>query len=500
MSVVSVNKGSVPPYLQGSQFHSSLDLNDDEAISVPTACFRATDTVSSAEDLHHLLSTVRFWGVAKCPYSVIDYILQTAGTESEQNALQKLTDFERELIYLTFLKELCSAPAEERLQLVIRRDEVDFLVYCVERGGVVDASWFSFACECNSMQCLQFVSRTSEKDWLTEAIVYHLIVHGYLHIIEYLHSQGFDVILPYAAVTSSAYGHLQVMKFYLDLKHPDIDTAGICVMTACHGQTECFKYACERGLLPDGAATGIIRDCCNSGFLDIVHYLHHQGEPLDHSHCVTAATKGHLAMLQYLHEQGCELTVEVCTVAARGGHLPCLQYLHEHGCPWDRGVTNIAALYNALACLSYLLLNGCDCDAPIAMANAVKFGALPVLQLLHEHGFPLPSSLCDMAMENNQLSCLKYLCENGAEWGDTNTDEAARYGRYNCLVYAHKHGCPWGALTCMQAATYGHLTCLQFAYENGAPWDLAAYKDSTRTLHQHPACRAYIEEQLAKLG
>ena len=103
---------------------------------------------------------------------------------------------------------------------------------------------------------------------------------------------------------------------------------------------------------------------------------------------------------------------------------------------------------------------------------AVENGHIDCLKYLHENGCSWSTETCNKAAENGHIDCLKYLHENGCPWSTETCNKAAQYGHLYCLKYLHQNGCPWSTETCTKAATNGHLDCLEYAHENGCPWNI----------------------------
>lgn len=272
---------------------------------------------------------------------------------------------------------------------------------------------------------------------------------GLLDIIEHLHAQGFNVVISNAALCAATHGHLHVLKFYLALHRPDMETSNICFMAAVNGHLDCLQHVGELGLLPaeETACTSVLAQVSKLGHLEVVKYLHNLGIPLDGHIFNCAASSGNLPMVQYMHEQGGELNVELSTHAACSCHVDILRYLHEHSCPWDtESIFKVTATCGRCACLKYLLDNGVQVDTAAALESAVLCNHPQVLQFLHEYGFPLHAALCRLALQHVHLACLKYLCEHGCEWGDTTTDIAATEGNLRSLAFPTNTAVPGGLI------------------------------------------------------
>lgn len=475
--IISIEHIEIPAYLQGSEFYCSLDLEAEEQITVPTECFKRDDSVANAGDLRNLLLTLRFWGVVDCPRSLLEYVLSTNG---DVQTLEIIADFESELRYLLNLRELSKCKTGSRLALAMRQNNVYVAKFLLSRGAELNEVCFLASCESGSLDCLQLISDQCNKWWLKCLTVRHLIVNGYLDVIQYLHVCGFEVAYPTVAIVAASYGQLSVLRFYLDLHSTVVRTNSLlCLFAAVSGHLGTFQCAYEARPPPDARATGDIVDAvCYHGRLDMLMYIESRGVVVNTSLCCSkAARRGNLEILRYLHDQRCEFTADACTQAASNGHLDCLRYLHEHGCPWTADVCHSAVRYRHLHCAKYLLECGCYLDVADVMNKVLnsEVNHVPWLLLLHEYGAPVNTSLYTYAACHGSLRYLTYLHDHGVAWGDRTTASAAKYGHLDCMVYAHEHGCPWSPDTCKIAWERSHLACFQYAHEHGAPCDLAMY-------------------------
>ena len=68
-------------------------------------------------------------------------------------------------------------------------------------------------------------------------------------------------------------------------------------------------------------------------------------------------------------------------------------------------------------------------------------------------------SICDIAVKNGYLECLRYAHKNGCKWNIYTCIIAAENGQLECLKYLHENGCEWNSDTCSYAAINGHLEC-----------------------------------------
>eukprot|EP01032_Pedospumella_encystans_P035965 gene35965-40672_t len=97
MSTISIKRTHVPEYLRSSAFFLSLDGTEEEEFTIPGRNYKENTVVHSADDLRHLLSTVRFWGVDLLPNSIFEFVLFHAPSSRHKHdrVAGLLSDFER---------------------------------------------------------------------------------------------------------------------------------------------------------------------------------------------------------------------------------------------------------------------------------------------------------------------------------------------------------------------------------------------------------------------
>ena len=95
--------------------------------------------------------------------------------------------------------------------------------------------------------------------------------------------------------------------------------------------------------------------------LDAVKMLHHQGWKWD-EYCCQSAAVADVNILRYLHEHGCSwdyFTPVAAITAYRGLNMESLRYAMENGCPRNKLICDCAISQGYLECLKYLRSIGC---------------------------------------------------------------------------------------------------------------------------------------------
>lgn len=103
------------------------------------------------------------------------------------------------------------------------------------------------------------------------------------------------------------------------------------------------------------------------------------------------------------------------------------------------------------------------------MEQAIKFGHVDIVIMLHELGYLFSEGSCESAVLSGNHACLKYVVEKGCSITELAFSAAASTGQLEALKYMHSIAndpkiCPF---VCQRAAANGHVECLQFLYEHG---------------------------------
>jgi len=323
---------SIPEYLHNSQLYKTFqegEHDSDQNFSVPAKFCKIDDSVHSQEDLVHLCHSLRYWGVAELPQTIISAAFGENGVCIDG----VMEEFGSELCFLKDLSRIRYLPEADRLLASLSIGSLVLVKYLHEQRGC------------------KFIPNTHS--YCSEAAK-----TGQLHILMFLHENKF-----HWDVTTTAYA-------------------------ARGGHLNCLQYAHEQGCPWNEATTSCAARC---GHLNCLRYAHEQGCPWNKETTRYAASEGHLNCLQYAHEHGCRWDEFSTWSAAREGHLNCLQYAHEHGCPWDKFITWSAARQGHLDCLQYAHRHGCPWDGEAARHASIN-GHLDCLQYCKDNGCTLQST------------------------------------------------------------------------------------------------------------
>lgn len=393
-------------------------------ISLPRRYVKLNERIDCADDLQHMLSTLRFWGVDDLPASVAAFCILYADT-----AQAVVDNFDQELVYLKLLRNIVRERVAEK-QLIIAAEGGQKVVMQCLHSMFGNSKWSVKVCEAAARA-------------------------GSLECLQYAHQQG----CPWNRFTCEAAAH--------------------------GGHILCLRYAHAEGCAWD-AQTCIA--AAAGGHLECLRFAHEKGCRWDSHTTAAAAETGQLVCLQYAHEHQCPWGAAVAVLAAQGGFLSCLSYAHENGCPWDSATMVAAAKAGHFECLKYAHSNGCPINSagPTIAAAAAAIGHLESLQYMAEHTFGWSQHVIAAAAGGGHLPCVRFLHEEAScPWSVDCCTAAAAGGHLACLQYAHSNGCPWSAATCAAAAAGGFIACLEYAHQNNCPWDKSTCLPARQATHGH---------------
>jgi hypothetical protein len=381
-----VTKADVPAYLHDSDLYCSLsDCDSEDAFEVSSEHLKPNDTVLNDQDLHHLLATLRFWGIT----SVLDTVSVYMSTVEESRSL--IAEYRQTFPYLTTLFELKDVTkTEDKFVTAINLGDIAVIEYLRETETSPFCAFHELSCNATG----RYIALTAE--------------HGHMECLKYLHKHGFSWTVT-ATLCAAENGHIHILRYLHEAGCPW--NLEVCCAAARNGHLQCLQYA------------------------------HEQGCDWDKWTCYYASQNNHADCLAYAHDNGCPWTSATCVIAAKKGNFECLKYAHEHGCPWAKSVAYTCAEQGALECLKYAHEHGCPWNAGTC-AFAASANQLACLQYAHEQGCPWDANTCSVAASGGFLECLKYARRHGCPWDQRTTYTAARYNRLTCLKYAVEHGCP----------------------------------------------------------
>jgi hypothetical protein len=364
--MLSLRRSEVPPYLRHSEFYRALSEEDDELISVPAANIKLDTTVRNGDEVVHLLSTMRYWGVSDIMPDLVKYFI-AGNKEFTPVSESTVQSFTREFPYLETLQALQrnSSPTK-RMVAAISSGVVDIVRHLVELGYSFPNIACSIAVEGGNLNMLRYL-REDAKCSCPVSTSATAAYRGKIDCLEYLLDAGLvDSTVSIAAVSNGNFECLRCAHVHgCELPRTILSTAIIA------NAYNCFVY-CRTNRCGWPPAT--LRDCITYGRSDMFIYAVENGCVMEPNLANFCAAEGRLDMLIYAHERGLPLTADALCMAATVGHLDIIIYGREHGCDWDSRVCHRAAWGGHLSCLEYAVQNGCPYDLRTVQQNAARDG------------------------------------------------------------------------------------------------------------------------------
>lgn len=417
-------------------FPNPTDEDDDDGMDIPIKYMKFDDVLNSIDDVHHYLSTLRYWDVQNViPASLVSFYMK-----SLKRTIRPITvEYSKHIPLLKVLQEIHEARREKRMEIAAGGGLVEVMHYFSNSHYVNVAEVCNAAAKGGHLECLEY-ARELGYPWGEETTL-SAVRHNHFQCLQFALQNGCPISRHQSMEVALKFGSVPILR----LLH-------------------------EHGISWPNDTTVILT---YRGALEHLIYAHNTGCEWRERTCAVAASHGHLDCLRFAHEQGgCSLTFDVAQSAAMAGHLDCLVYAYKNGCPLHEGnLCGAAASSGHVDCLRFLHEHGCALVDGIC-ESAVRGGSVACLQYLHEQGCSLNagSKLCVKAAELGHLQSLIYLREVAkVEWDEDTTYIAARRGKVNCLAYAHEHGCPWSSKVFYAAEQSGVEECVAYVVRHGCP-------------------------------
>ena len=463
-----MTKAQLPTYLVGSAFYNSLSSDDSDAFTIPNSFVKLSPSVSSSEDLGHLLHTMRFWGVAVLPQGLISFLVHHHDSQNQENTRAVLQEFDDDFKLLELYTKIQATRSRKDLLTIAKQSgRIEFVEFLVTSGRRMGPSMVKAAAEHDLLNLLREVTLTLKRrnrNPFTQVSTQHVARLGYSDCLRFLLESGCEKG-PNLAVVAAEGGSVACLKIAMENGCTWCPT--IAYKAALYGNFDCLVYACEQGCPVNTDATS---GAARNGHFNCLQYLHEHEHPWDVSCGRSAAESGQLECLEYLIEEDCPLDHHVTNAAACAGQVDCLETLLEAGYLATCTGVDGAARHGHVDCL--VELDAYDvqlCDVHIY--QAIERDDKRYLDSLYQSDYELPDDSFKEALRNGSSACLDFLCSlDRYSMSDEDALVAIQENDLQCLTVLHKHGCPWNTETCAAAADLGHLECPQYAHENGCPW------------------------------
>lgn len=299
-SAEKIALSDVPEYLRSSEYYQSFlemerdgeEDNEEKDVrdgisSVPLDCRKINTSVRNSDDLHDLLSTLRFWIATKFPADVIKFSLT-----NEDTYHRVLLNFQQDLIVVRHLLGI----------IHWYHYEDNSFYYEEQHWREVEGYYVEYP------RCIPIPPGTT-----TELCQVELIGEG-------------------------GFGQINFINYFLRLG-TEWTEALCCHLAACT-MLESLEYIREQGkLIPLASSKKVFTAAASTGSIASLKYLKTtlKGTYWTTSACQIAAQYGHLACLQFLHENGCSWDEETVLAARLYGHEECEAYARKHDCKAFRG-------------------------------------------------------------------------------------------------------------------------------------------------------------------
>ena len=212
-------------------------------------------------------------------------------------------------------------------------------------------------------------------------------------------------------------------------------------------------------------------DAVSQKCLKCLKHFRNLGQTWDEWTMALAARRGSLGIVEYLNRKGCPWDEKVYEAAAFHGRLDILHYAYHKGCPRNSlNVSAVAAKAAKDCCLRFArVVFGWDSRVYV---EAIRYGRLENLKYAHNYGCPLDFNVAAVAVQFQQLECLRYaIDEMHAPKVVDVCLEAVKVNLLDFLILARENDYPWDKSVAFIAAKRGHYSIFVYLVENGCPYD-----------------------------
>lgn len=217
------------------------------------------------------------------------------------------------------------------------------------------------------------------------------------------------------------------------------------------------------------------------------------------------------------------LTPSLYTAAINDNDFECVQYAFENGCKftmYDHDVANgivqpginifgtdhnfsnhasdlclMALEKNNMQCVRYLHDKG-HALSELFGSYASRTGNLVALKYYKESGGTLTVEMCTAAATDGRIDCLKYLLENNCPKECITSACCASGGHLDCLKCLLDNKCETDEYVCANSIRGNHFEFFKYAIENGCPFH---YDHIFSMSLRRPEIRDYIVKNETKL-
>lgn len=185
--MIAVSKTQVPQYLRSGAFYQALGDDggaENELIDVPADALKPEATVTTAEDLRHILTSLRFWGVDPLLPEVATFILD----HNSSKCVAVCREFTTAFPYIPILRAVANADSSQnKLNEAVNSGNLE----------VVDFLWSTHRLK----DCIHLTCRAAARA-------------GHVHLLQYFHQKKGNPlrqdIVQEAAATG---GHLRCLEY-----------------------------------------------------------------------------------------------------------------------------------------------------------------------------------------------------------------------------------------------------------------------------------------------
>jgi hypothetical protein len=174
----------------------------------------------------------------------------------------------------------------------------------------------------------------------------------------------------------------------------------------------------------------------------------------------SAISSNNIELIKWLRSIGAQWDEETVDTAVAMGYIDILDYLIKNGCP-NENLDFVAIENNQLDCLKWIHKNVDKCDS-----NCYYYAeTLSFLNWLKSQNIPFTNDIVYCSVKKGEFNRFKWFYENGFKFNSNITTIAAKHKRFDILEYALKNGCPINQELLNEAYRTNNLNIIELVVE-----------------------------------
>ncbi len=130
----------------------------------------------------------------------------------------------------------------------------------------------------------------------------------------------------------------------------------------------------------------------------------------------------------------------ICDIMAVNGYKKCLEYTKDFNIKWTENNSFNAVVFKQFDCFMYLIENGCPCDFDKCLIELIRFKNMDLIKFIYNKCTKSNKTFVNEAAKVGSLEILIFLIVKGFEFSEESYFKAIENGNLSCVKYFYnKH-------------------------------------------------------------